>query len=168
MLALSQPPKLEDHRFRLSATAYSKHQQLPFIPVGGLHHPQLLYTICGENRDMRHVWVFVTKPNGKRLLRRFRRRWEDNIKLELREIRRLGMDWCSVAGSCEYGNELTGSICRGQFISQIRNYKLSEGLFPVRLIFSKVMSLTNPLCSACRLSNSSLWFLKCNANLSAI
>ena len=35
--------------------------------------------------------VMVGKPEGKRLLGRYRRRWEDNIAMDLREVRR-GMD----------------------------------------------------------------------------
>jgi len=50
----------------------------------------------------------VRKPDGKRPLRRLRCRWKDNIKIVLREIRKEGFDWCSVAGSCEFGDELTG------------------------------------------------------------
>jgi hypothetical protein len=35
----------------------------------------------------------VEKPEGKRPLRRPRRRWMDNIKMDLREIGWGGMDW---------------------------------------------------------------------------
>jgi len=38
-------------------------------------------TRLGEERDMYRV--LVGKPEGKRPLRRPRRRWEDNIKLDL-------------------------------------------------------------------------------------
>ena len=35
----------------------------------------------------RHAYrVLVGKPEGKRLLGRPRRRWEDNIKMDLREV----------------------------------------------------------------------------------
>jgi hypothetical protein len=37
------------------------------------------------------------KREGKRPLRRPRRRWEDNIKIDLREIRWGGMDWIDLA-----------------------------------------------------------------------
>jgi hypothetical protein len=37
--------------------------------------------------------VLVGRPEGKRPLGRLRRRWEDNIKMDLREIRWGGMDW---------------------------------------------------------------------------
>jgi hypothetical protein len=37
--------------------------------------------------DERGVYrVFVGKPEGKRPLRRPRRRWEDNIKMDLQEV----------------------------------------------------------------------------------
>jgi hypothetical protein len=37
--------------------------------------------------------VLVGRPEGKRPLRRPRRRWEDNIKLDLREIGIDGANW---------------------------------------------------------------------------
>jgi len=36
--------------------------------------------------------VLVGKPEGKRPLRRPRRRWEDNIKKDIQEVRCGGMD----------------------------------------------------------------------------
>ena len=42
----------------------------------------------GEKR----VRVLVGKPEGKRSLGRPRRRWEDNIKMDLREVGCGGMD----------------------------------------------------------------------------
>jgi hypothetical protein len=35
----------------------------------------------------------VGKPEGKRTLGRLRRRWEDNIKVEVRETGFWSMDW---------------------------------------------------------------------------
>jgi hypothetical protein len=35
----------------------------------------------------------IGKPEGKRPLGRTRRRWEDNIRTDIREIGREGMDW---------------------------------------------------------------------------
>jgi hypothetical protein len=37
--------------------------------------------------------ILVGKPEGKRPLRRRRRRWVDNTKMDLREIRWDGMNW---------------------------------------------------------------------------
>jgi len=39
----------------------------------------------------------VGKPEGKRLLGRPRRRWEDNIKMDLREVGCVGMDYIELA-----------------------------------------------------------------------
>ena len=41
--------------------------------------------------------VLVGKPEGKRPLGRPRRRWEDNIKMELQEVGLWGMDWIELA-----------------------------------------------------------------------
>jgi hypothetical protein len=37
--------------------------------------------------------ILVEKPEGKRSLRRSRRRWEDNIRMDLREIGWEYVDW---------------------------------------------------------------------------
>jgi len=49
----------------------------------------------GEGRGV--YKVFVGKPEGKRPLWRPRRRWEDNIKMELQEVGCGGMDWIELA-----------------------------------------------------------------------
>jgi len=41
--------------------------------------------------------VLVGKPEGKRPFGRPRRRWEDNIKMNLYEVRCGGMDWFDLA-----------------------------------------------------------------------
>jgi hypothetical protein len=45
----------------------------------------------GEKRNV--YSILMGKPEGKRPLGRHGRRWEDNIKMDLREIRWGGMDW---------------------------------------------------------------------------
>jgi hypothetical protein len=49
----------------------------------------------GEKRNA--CRKLVGKPEGSRPLRRPRRRWVDNIKIDLTEIRWGGMDWISLA-----------------------------------------------------------------------
>jgi hypothetical protein len=74
----------------------------------------------GERRGV--YWVWVEKPEGKRPLGRPRRRWEDNIKMDLQEVGCRGMTGSSwlrighVAGTCEYGNEPSGPIKCGEFL----------------------------------------------------
>jgi hypothetical protein len=41
--------------------------------------------------------ILVGKPEGKRPLGRQRRRWVDNIKIDLREIRWDGVEWIDLA-----------------------------------------------------------------------
>jgi hypothetical protein len=44
----------------------------------------------GERRGV--YWVLMGKPEGKKPLGRPRRRWEDNIKMDLQEVGCGGMD----------------------------------------------------------------------------
>jgi hypothetical protein len=43
------------------------------------------------------VEVLVGRPEGRRPLGRPRRRWEDNIKMNLQEVGWGGMDWIDMA-----------------------------------------------------------------------
>jgi hypothetical protein len=58
----------------------------------------------------------------KRPLGTCRRRWEDNIRMVIREIRWKGLERIHLAqdrqaaGSCEHGNEPSGSIKGREFI----------------------------------------------------
>ena len=49
----------------------------------------------GERRGIYRV--LMGKPEGKRPLRRPRRRWEDNIKMDLQEVGCGGMNWIKLA-----------------------------------------------------------------------
>jgi hypothetical protein len=49
----------------------------------------------GERRGAYRV--SVGRPEGKRPLRRPRRRWEDNIKMDLQEVGWGVMDWIELA-----------------------------------------------------------------------
>jgi hypothetical protein len=67
----------------------------------------------GEGRGVYRV--LFGRPEGKRPLGRPRRRWEDNIKMDLRKIGIDGANWIQlaqgpVADLCEHGNEPSGSI----------------------------------------------------------
>ena len=66
--------------------------------------------------------VLLGQPESKRPLGRPRHRWEDNIKMDLQEVggggdwNGVGSGYGQVAGTCEYGNELSGSIKCGEFL----------------------------------------------------
>jgi hypothetical protein len=49
----------------------------------------------GERRGAYRA--LVGKPEGRRPLGRPRRRWEDNIKMDLRKVGWGGMDWINLA-----------------------------------------------------------------------
>ena len=62
----------------------------------------------GEGRGVYRV--LVGKPEGKRPLGRPRRRWEDNIKMDLQEVGCGGMDWIEVAQDRDRWRALVGTV----------------------------------------------------------
>jgi hypothetical protein len=62
----------------------------------------------GEDRGVHRV--LVEKPEGKRPLRRPRRRWEDNIKMELQEVGRGRGDWMELAQDRDRWRALVGTM----------------------------------------------------------
>jgi hypothetical protein len=55
--------------------------------------------------------ILVGRSEGRRPLRRPRRRWEDNFKMDFREIGFGDVDWIHWAQDrCEHGNKPSGSI----------------------------------------------------------
>jgi hypothetical protein len=48
-------------------------------------------TLMGEGRGVYRV--LIGRSGSKRPLGRSRRRWEDNVKVDLREIRIYGVNW---------------------------------------------------------------------------
>jgi hypothetical protein len=54
--------------------------------------------------------ILVGKPEGKRPLRRTRRRWVDNPKMHLREIGRCGMDWTDLAQDRDQWRALVNTV----------------------------------------------------------
>jgi hypothetical protein len=72
----------------------------------------------------------VGKAEVKRPLRRPRRRWVDNIKMDLREIEWNGVEWIHMAqdrdqwgGSCEHIIEPSGSMKCWERLEWLRNWQ---------------------------------------------
>jgi hypothetical protein len=89
----------------------------------------------GEDRGVHRV--LVGKPEGKRPLGRPRRRWEDNIKIDLQEVGGGRGDWMKLAQDMDRWRalvgtvrELSGSINAGNFFTSCNVYWLTsqEGL----------------------------------------
>jgi hypothetical protein len=65
---------------------------------------------------MWHVWgrgayrALVGKPEGRRPLGRPRRRWEDNIKMDLREVGWGDMDWINLAQDRDRWRALVNAV----------------------------------------------------------
>jgi len=71
--------------------------------------------------------ILVGKPEGKSPLGRPRCRWEDNIKMDLQEVRCGAVDWSKLAQDrdrwqafVESSNKPSGSINCGEFLDQLR------------------------------------------------
>jgi len=62
----------------------------------------------GERRGI--YSVLVGKPEGNRLLGRLRRRWEDNIKMDLQEMGCGGMDWIDLAHDMDRWRALVSAV----------------------------------------------------------
>jgi len=54
--------------------------------------------------------VLVGKPEGKRPLGRLRRRWEDNIKMDLQEVECGGIDWIELAQDRDRWRALVNAV----------------------------------------------------------
>ena len=86
---------------------------------------------CGTYGGRRGVYrVLVGKPERRRPLERPRHRWENNIKMDLREVGwghrldRSGSGSRRVAGSCKCGDKPSGSIKCGEFVEWLRTCEL--------------------------------------------
>jgi hypothetical protein len=60
--------------------------------------------------------MLVGKPEGKRPLERPRRRWEDNIRMDLQEVGRGRGDWMELAQDRDRWRALVGTV---------RNFRVS-------------------------------------------
>ena len=54
--------------------------------------------------------ISLGKPEGKRPLGRPRRRWKDNIKIDLQEVAYGGMDWMELAQDRDRWRALVNAV----------------------------------------------------------
>jgi hypothetical protein len=60
--------------------------------------------------------VLVWKPEGKRQLGRPRRRWEDNIKMDLEEVRMDCGDWMDLPQDRDRWRALVSTVMNFRFV----------------------------------------------------
>jgi hypothetical protein len=66
---------------------------------------------CSTHGEKRNVYtILVGKLEGKRPLERPRRRWEDNIRINLRGIGRGGMYWIHLAQDRDQWKALVNTV----------------------------------------------------------
>jgi hypothetical protein len=80
------------------------------------------YDLIGMGEKRNAYRISVGKPEGKRPLGRPRRRWVDNIKMDLREIGWDGMDWIDLAQDRDQWNFLSGCTI-GSFSRRVQLHK---------------------------------------------
>ena len=70
---------------------------------------------CGEHGEGRGVHgVLVGKPEGKRPLGKPRRRWDDNIKMDLQEVEGGG-DWMELVQGRDRWRALVNTVMNFRF-----------------------------------------------------
>jgi hypothetical protein len=85
---------------------------------------------CSTNGEKRNAYrILVGEPEGMRPLGSPRRRWVDNIKMDLREIGWDGVDWIDMPQDRdqwkgEDGNEPSGSITYWEVLEWLLNWQL--------------------------------------------
>jgi hypothetical protein len=62
----------------------------------------------GEERGVQRV--LVGKPEGNRLLGRPRRKWEDNIKMDVQEVGGGRGDWMELANDRDWWRALVSTV----------------------------------------------------------
>jgi hypothetical protein len=75
--------------------------------------------------------ILVGKPEGKRPLGRPRRRWVDNIKMDLREVGWDGVDWIELAQNMDQWMALVNTVMNlrvpyncWEFSDSLQNWQL--------------------------------------------
>jgi hypothetical protein len=65
--------------------------------------------------EERRTQGFGGKPEGKRPLEKHRRRWDDNIKMDLQKVGCGGMDWIELAQDRDRRRALVNAVMNFRF-----------------------------------------------------
>jgi hypothetical protein len=80
-------------------------------------------TRMGERRDVYRV--LVEKPEGKRQLGKPRRRWENNIKMDLQEVGCWVMDWIELVQDRDRWRALVNEVMDLRVLQNAGNFLTS-------------------------------------------
>jgi hypothetical protein len=76
--------------------------------------------------EMRNAYeIFVGKPERKRALGRPRRRWENNIRTDLRKIGWRSVDWIHLAQDMDWWLALVNTVMNLQVSQKAGNFLTS-------------------------------------------
>ena len=79
-----------------------------FLPLYGQGQRHLY--LLPEYKSTMHLSILVGKPEGKRPMGRPRRRWEDNIKMDLQEVGGGCEDWIELARNRDRWRALVSTV----------------------------------------------------------
>jgi hypothetical protein len=77
----------------------------------------------GERRGV--YMVLVVKPEGKSLLGRLRRKWQNNIKMNLKEVGCGGMDWIDLGQDRDRWRALVNALMNFRVSQNAGNFLTS-------------------------------------------
>jgi hypothetical protein len=89
---------------------------------------------CNTNGEKRNTYrILVGNPEGKRPLGRPRRRWVDNIKMDLSDVGWDSMDWIDMAQDRDHWRAIVNTVMNlrvllnaGKFLSGCTNGSFSR------------------------------------------
>ena len=81
-------------------------------------------------------WVLVGKPEGRRTLERSKRRWENNIQMDLEEVVWGGMDWNHVAQNRDEWRAVVNAVLSIRIPSNAGNFSIAALLASQEVICS--------------------------------
>ena len=102
--------------------------------------------------------VLVGKPEGKRPLGRPRRRWEDNIKMDMQEVGCGGMDWIELVQDRDRWRALVNAVMNLRIPQNTGNFstKLEPVSFLRRTLLHGVINTFTAIVDLSRFNNSCL------------
>ena len=102
---------LIDEKNRFVITLYNFVKYVPaYVRVVKLRRMRWVRHVARMGEDRCVHRVLVGNPEGKRPLVRPRRRWEDNIKMDLQEVGGCRGDWMELAQDRDRWRALVGTV----------------------------------------------------------